>query len=165
MIKKTLVFICMCAALAAESIQGFWKTVDDKTGKAQSVVAIYPYKGVYYGRMIGTFDDKGKMKDDIYNPIERAPGVFGNPFYAGLDFIWDLRPRDDKYSGRIMDPENGDVYHCSLWVEKGKLVVEGRLMMFSRSQMWLPASKKDFPSGFKMPDIKDFVPELPQGVK
>lgn len=165
MIKKTLALILACGALAAQGIEGFWKTVDEKTGKVQSVVAIYPYKGMYYGRMIGTFDDKGKIKDDIYHPVERAPGVWGNPYYAGLDFIWDLRDKDSKFSGRIMDPEKGDVYHCELWVQGGKLIVEGKLMMFSRSQTWIPASKSDFPSGFKMPDVTKFVPEIPAGVK
>jgi len=163
MIKKTLFLILLWSALAAEGIGGFWKSINEETGKAQCVVAIYPYQGRYYGRMIGTFDDNGKMKDDIYHPKERAPGVWGNPYYCGMDFIWDLSQRGDEYSGRILDPEEGSVYNVSLWVEKGKLIVEGKLMFFSRSQTWVPATKSDFPRGFKMPNVKDFVPLIPDG--
>src|ERR1700679_3309113 len=75
---------------SAESIGGFWKTIDDKTGRAECVIAVYEYEGLYYGRIIGTFDEDGKMNDSIYSPIKRAPGVAGNPFYSGLDIIWDL---------------------------------------------------------------------------
>lgn len=163
MVKKLLFFVLFCSALIARSIDGFWKSIDEKTGEPRCVVAIYSYQGVYYGRMIGTFDDQGKMKDDIYHPKERAPGVFGNPYYCGMDFIWDLRERDESYRGRILDPEEGNVYNAELWVEKGKLMVKGKLMFFSRTQAWKAAVKADFPRGFKMPDVKQFVPLIPEG--
>jgi uncharacterized protein (DUF2147 family) len=147
---------------ANDGIGGLWKSIDEKTGKPQCVVAIYNYQGVYYGRIIGTYDDAGRMKETIYNPQGRAPGVVGSPFYCGLDFIWGLKNEGDaKYAGRIMDPEKGSVYHAELWVQNGNLIVRGELLFFGRNQTWLPALKTDFPKGFKFPDTSKFTPTIP----
>ncbi len=148
-------------AWAAPDIVGFWKTVDDKTGKVQSVVAIYEYKDNYYGRMIGSYNSAGVMDDTIYNPKERATALPGQPYYSGMDFIWALDLRGDVYKGEILDPEHGDVYKAVVWVEDGNLIVRGKLLMFGRSQTWPPATKSDFPAGFKMPDVSQFVPVAP----
>jgi len=160
--KKLLVaFICLfCATLSAADILGFWKSVNEDTGKAQCVVAIYKYQNMYYGRIIGTYDDKGHMNDTIYEPKDRAPGVSGSPFYCGLDLIWDLRDRGSRYKGQIMDPQEGKVYKAEVWNEDGNLIVRGKLLFFGRSQTWLPTTAKDFPKGFKKPDTSQFVPVI-----
>jgi uncharacterized protein (DUF2147 family) len=164
--KKLLLvlgFWVSASSLWAEaSIVGFWKSISDKTGKAQCIVAIYEYKDNYYGRMIGSFDDSGKKMDDtVYNPKSRATALPGQPYYSGMDFIWALIPRGDVYKGEILDPEHGDVYKAVVWTEDGNLKVEGKLMMFGRTQTWVPAKKSDFPKGFKMPDTSEFVPVAP----
>ena len=149
--------------LANDGIAGFWKTIDDKTGQARCVVAVYDYQGKYYGRMIGSYDDKGEMTDTIYSPKGRAPGVLGSPFYSGLDFIWDLANEgNERYRGRIMDPEKGDIYKAELWVKNNNLIVRGELLFFGRNQTWLPALRTDFPKGFKIPDTSKFVPVIPE---
>jgi len=60
-----------------------------------------------------------------------------------------------------MDPRKGDVYKASLWVAKGDLVVKGKFLFFSRSQVWVPFN--DFSSSFKKPDVSEFVPKIPRG--
>jgi uncharacterized protein (DUF2147 family) len=158
-----LIYAVASSSLWADgSILGFWKSINETTGKAQCVVAIYEYKNNYYGRMIGSFDDDGKTMDDtIYNPKKRATALPGQPFYSGMDFIWALNPRGSTYKGQILDPEQGDVYKAEVWTENGNLEVEGKLMFFSRTQTWVPAKKSDFPAGFKMPDVNAFVPVAP----
>ena len=146
---------------AAADIVGFWKTISEKTGKAQCVVAIYEYKNNYYGRMIGSYNPQGKMNDTIYDPKEKANGLPGKPYYSGMDFVWALDLRGSVYKGEILDPENGDVYKAEVWVDKGNLIVRGKLMMFGRNETWVPAKKSDFPSGFKMPNVSEFVPVAP----
>lgn len=150
-----------CALFAAEDIGGFWKTINEE-GHAQSIIAVYEHDGIYYGRIIGSFDDNGVLKDHIYNPIKRAPGVAGFPFYSGLDIIWNLIDSGVKFKGKIMDPQKGNVYNSELWVENGNLIVRGKLLMFGRSQTWFPAETTDFPKGFKIPDLKTLVPSIPQ---
>jgi hypothetical protein len=71
-------------------LRGFWNTISEETGKAQSVVAIYEYQGGYYGRLIGSYDDAGKINDTIYDPKKRAYStartaiLHGDGFHLGL---------------------------------------------------------------------------------
>jgi len=161
--KLLLAFICFASSLWAEAdIVGFWKSINEKTGLAQSIVAIYPYQGNYYGRLIGSFNETGTVLDEtIYNPKSRATALPGQPYYCGLDFIWDLDQKGSVYKGQILDPEHGDVYKAEVWVEGGNLKVEGKLMFFGRTQTWVPAKPSDYPKGFKMPDVSTFVPVAP----
>ncbi len=163
--KFCLSLICMlvfCSGLIAEEIQGFWKTINEKTGKPQCIVAIYEYENKYYGRIVGTYNEDGtKMKETIDAPEERAPGVIGQPFYCGLDLIWGLK-KGSTCKGKIVDPEKGNIYRAELWVKKGKLVVQGKYLCFWKNQTWLPATNEDFPSDFKRPDVTKFVPVIPK---
>jgi uncharacterized protein (DUF2147 family) len=162
-IFKLFFFLSFFTGLTAEDdILGFWKSVDDKTGKPQCIVAVYQYKGISYGRIIGTYNKAGKMDDTIYHPKGRAPGIQGDPFYAGLDLIWDMKNGGVSYKGKIVDPEKGNVYNAELWRDGPNLVVRGKLLMFGRNQTWLPAMKDDFPKGFKKPDVSQFIPSIPQ---
>ena len=151
-----------CFALTAGNIGGFWKTINEE-GIAQSIIAVYPYQGLYYGRLIATFDESGKnqIEDSIYKPIKRAPGVAGDPYYCGLDIIWNLKLSGSKYKGKILDPQKGDIYNAELWEEGGKLFVRGKYLIFGRNQIWLPVQDSDLPSGFTLPDVATFVPVIP----
>jgi hypothetical protein len=148
------------ALQCAEEIAGFWKTVNEE-GQAQCIIAIYEYEDLRYGRIIATFDGKGKIDDSIYHPIKRAPGLAGEPFYSGLDIIWDLAESTYVFKGKILDPEKGNVYKSELWKEGDNLVVRGKLLFFGRSQTWFPVTAKDFPKDFKVPDLKTLVPAVP----
>lgn len=150
-------------ALAAEDITGFWKTVDSKTKKAQSIIAVYEYQGKYYGRLIGSYDDDGQMRDTIYSPKGRAPGVIGNPYYCGMDILWGLEnDGDGTYQGKIFDPRGGDVYNAEVWIRGIDLIVRGEVFIFGKNITWPPATAADFPKGFKKPNVKKFVPVKPE---
>lgn len=160
-----LYFLLLSSQMFAHDIVGFWKSVDEKTHEAQSIIAIYEYQGKYYGRIIATYDeDDGQVKDTIYNPKERAPGVKGNPFYAGMDIIWDLQKQGPRYTnGKILDPEHGRVYGAELWRTKdNNLNVRGKILFFGRNQEWPPATDNDFPPNFKKPDLTQLTPQIPQ---
>jgi uncharacterized protein (DUF2147 family) len=149
------------SVFAADNIQGFWKTVSEE-GVTQSIICVYEYDGLCYGRIIATYGDNGTIDDSIYKPVKRAPGVVGNPFYSGLDIIWDLENGKWVYKGRILDPERGKIYKSELWTEGNNLIVRGKLLMFGRSQTWYPVLKEDLPKDFKLPDPKTFIPVIPQ---
>ena len=60
----------------------------------------------------------------------------------GLRILWDLKKDDDGWSGgRILDPDNGKVYKCSIAVEHDgkKLRVRGFIgfSLLGRTQFWL----------------------------
>lgn len=163
-LSLNLFFILVCCqAIAMDDISGFWKTVDENTGRAQSIIAIYEYQGKYYGRLVGTYDENGNIKDSIYNPKERAPGVLGNPFYAGLDIIWNLQNNGNKLTnGKILDPEKGKIYGAEMWLKNGQLVVRGKILFFGRNQTWLAVADDEFKGSFKKPNLRTFVPSVPQ---
>ena len=150
------------ALFAAEDISGFWKSVNEE-GHAECIFGIYEYDGLYYGRIIGTYNSEGKMDDTIYHPKERAPGVIGKPFYSGLDIVWGLNDSGAKFKGKILDPQKGNIYNCELWINsEGNLVVRGKFLFIGKSRVWLPAHLSDFPTDFQVPDLAEFVPEIPQ---
>lgn len=160
--KKLLALIFALSGLfSSDTINGFWKTIDEKTGKAQSIIAVYQYDGKYYGRIIAAYDEQGQIDDSIYKPKSRAPGVEGEPFYSGLDIIWSLSLRGSRYKGKILDPREGNIYNAELWVHNGNLIVRGKLFFFGRNQSWLPATAADFPANFAIPDTSKFIPAIP----
>ncbi len=163
------VFACLItligfwSSLAAENIIGFWKSYDEKTGNPQIIVAVYEYEQKYYGRVIASFNKQGVIDDSIYAPISRTNRLVGDPYYSGLDIIWDLEKRGSKYTGgEILDPKRGKVYNVEMWLRNGNLIVRGKLMFFGKNLTWFPAADGDFPTGFVKPDLSKLVPSIPQ---
>lgn len=146
--------------MANSGVMGLWKTVDDETGEVKSIVKVYDYKGMVYGRILVTFEE-GKLKDTYVNPTHRAEEVDGEPFYCGLDFIWEMEESGSKYKkGQILDPQKGKVYKSEMWLENGNLIVRGKIGPIGRNQTWLPATARDLPSGVS--DPSGLVPVIPQ---
>ncbi len=157
-----LLYLLTCSTLvSADDVVGFWKTINEKSKKTESIIAIYQHDGKYYGRIIAAYNDRGQIDDTIYTPKERAPGVEGSPFYSGLDIIWDLKSNGSKYTdGKIMDPEKGRVYDLEIWRQNQNLIVRGKVWVFGRNQVWLPALDSDFPADFKKPDLTSLTPVI-----
>lgn len=61
--------ISINSTYAIDEVQGFWKSVDDETGRIQSIVAIYEYEGKYFGRIIATYGHNGEIADSIESAI------------------------------------------------------------------------------------------------
>lgn len=116
---------------------GKWKTVDDNTGKTKSVVEVYEKGGKLFGKVLQLFDpEKPDPKCEecaADDPRHMKPIV-------GLEIIRNLTKDGSEYAhGDILDPENGKVYKCKIWVEEGKLMVRGYISFLYRTQTWLPA--------------------------
>lgn len=148
---------------ATQDVVGFWKMYDEKTNKPVSVVAIYQHRNKFYGRLIANYEDDETLVDTIYHPINKAPGVKGNPYYSGLDFIWDMKPKGAKYGeGKILDPQKGDVYDAEMWLDKGNLVVRGEILVFGKNQTWVAFDDSEFTPDFKKPDLNKMIPNIPK---
>lgn len=121
-------------ALAAESPVGKWKTLDEKTGKSESVVEIYEQGGKIFGRIVSLTEplENGKPKTCV-----KCPAADKDKPVLGLVIIKDMAPSGDRYKGgTITDPEDGKVYKAEIWVEDGKLKVRGYIVFFYRTQTW-----------------------------
>lgn len=125
--------------LSGQDIAGQWKTIDDTSGKPRSVVEIYGNGGKYYGKIVRLFREPGEETDPI---CEECPGKKKNQKVIGMEIITGMQydEEDSEFSdGEILDPENGNVYDCKIWLgEDGKLRVRGYLLFFFRTQIWLP---------------------------
>ena len=125
--------------LAADSIIGPWKTVDEKSGKVLSEVELYDQSGKLFGkitRLTEPNDAQGKPK-----VCSKCVGADKDKPIVGLVIIKDLTASGDRYKGgTIMDPDDGKVYRAEVWPEDGKLKVRGYLGPFYRTQTWLKGS-------------------------
>ncbi len=124
----TICLLTVLPAWAAQDIIGIWKTVDDETGQAKSLVEIYPYNGKMYGRVVDLFQNKDKT----------AVGISGDPKILGLDVIWELEETRERWKGgHILDPQKGKIYGCEIWRDGNKLIVRGKIGPFGRNQTWV----------------------------
>lgn len=143
--KLTLSFITFLSvfslALSAqhEEVTGLWKTIDDETGRVKSVVNIYIEDGKLYGDVVKLFrlpdEDPDPICDECDDDDPRK-----DQKVLGMTIINDMVLDEDDNEwedGDILDPKNGKVYSCKLWIEDGKLQVRGYIAFFYRTQEWL----------------------------
>ncbi|HSD16295.1 MAG TPA: DUF2147 domain-containing protein [Thermomonas sp.] len=142
----TTVFLSIFMLLAASASEaqspsppvGRWKTIDDATGKAKSVVEIYLARD---GRLAGKVVEVLDLKDGPNPTCDKcAGGNHGKPI-NGLVILWGLRSEGaGKWSGgRVLDPENGKDYKAKLELLEGgrKLGMSGCIAFLCRQQVWL----------------------------
>jgi uncharacterized protein (DUF2147 family) len=135
LIKNLLLlgFIFSLTGLQAQDIVGKWKTIDDETGKAKSVVEIYMKGEKAYGKVIEIIN-----KEKQNNVCDLCEDDRKDQKVLGMEIIRDLEQDGDEWEdGTIIDPDNGKVYDCKLWVEDGELQVRGYIAFFFRTQVWL----------------------------
>ena len=109
-----LFFSFLVAAVAQSSPEGTWKTIDDNTGEAKSHVEIYAADGTLYGKVVKI------LRNDPDVVCEKCDGDKKDKPVLGMVIIEDLKPFKDYWrKGTILDPENGNEYGCSIWLEEG----------------------------------------------
>lgn len=119
----------------AQSILGQWKTIDDETGKAKSVVEIYENNGVLFGKIIEIVD---KSKQDAV--CKSCDGANKDKKIKGMIILEGFKKKGSTWEGgTILDPNSGKVYKCNLNLESSdKLKVRGYVgvSLFGRTQYW-----------------------------
>jgi len=144
----------------ASDILGYWQIVDQHDGHPLSIVLIYEYESHYYGRMVALYDDKtNTISETLENPKELAKGFEKKTTLIGLDFIWCMKPSEEKSEGKVINPDSGSVYTCESWVDKdsGKLVFEGELLFFYSKEYWLKMDEEKVPEKSRL-DPKKIIP-------
>ncbi len=117
-----------------QSIVGKWKTIDDETGKEKSIVEIFMKDGKAYGKITKLFREPNEDQDPI---CDLCTDHRKDKKVLGMTIITDMVKDDDEWDdGEILDPKNGKIYDCKLWVEDGKLQVRGYVAFFFRTQTW-----------------------------
>ena len=135
-----VVFFAMIFNAQSQTVLGKWKTIDDETGQAKSIVEIYEKSGKIYGKIIDVLNPEKKK-----SLCTKCSGENKNAPIMGLIIIKGLEKDGDEYNGgKILDPKSGKIYKCSLSLEsKDKLTVRGYIgiSLLGRTQKWIRIKK------------------------
>lgn len=121
--------------LMAQDVTGKWKTIDDETGEAKSIVDIYKEDGKVYGKIVELINPKKKNAT-----CTECTGKDKDKPLNGLMIIRGLEKDGDEYSdGKILDPISGKLYKCYIALEDAdRLKVRGYIgfSLLGRTQYW-----------------------------
>ncbi len=134
-----LVFANVYADSSVSSPAGYWKTIDDISGKPKSIVHIWEDKNhSLVGQVVKIYPSPGKDEHEL---CVACKGESHDKPIVGLVIMSGLTAKENQWgSGEILDPQNGKTYNCSARLaENGsKLNVRGYigLPLLGRSQTW-----------------------------
>lgn len=132
----TFLFVAVAGLFSAQAqVTGKWKTIDDETGQAKSIVEIYESNGKIYGKVV-----------EILNPAkknakcDKCPGADKGKPVQGLVILKGLTKDGKEWTdGDILDPTKGKLYSCTLTLDgNDKLKVRGYMgvSLLGRTQVW-----------------------------
>jgi uncharacterized protein (DUF2147 family) len=118
------------------SVEGQWRTIDDETGEARSIVRVWVENGEMQGQIV-----------QLLNPSEPNPrctdcsGSRKDEPIEGMTFLWGLsRDGDEWTGGRIVDPANGKEYRARAQLANNGANLEVRgfigFALIGRTQVW-----------------------------
>lgn len=129
--------------LAAEtSVEGYWRTIDDVTGKPKAIIKISESPDhTLRGQILKIFPRPGFDQNEVCAACE---GDKHNQRIVGMTVMNQVKADPDNANlytkGQILDPNNGKTYHCNVLLTQGgqQLEVRGYLgiPLFGRSQTW-----------------------------
>lgn len=118
---------------------GYWKTIDDISGKPKSIIKIYEDdKHSLTGQVVKIFAMAGKEPNIKCKACE---GENHDKPIVGMVILSGLKAKETQWKdGHILDPQNGKTYNCSAKLADNgkKLDVRGYIGMhlLGRSQTW-----------------------------
>lgn len=136
-IASLLSLLLISITVGAQGILGRWATYDDETGRKRSIVEISERDGKVFGHIRQLFRDPGEDPDPTCTKCDTDDDRH-NKRVIGMEIIRGLvRDGEEWADGTILDPKNGSVYDCKLWLEGEKLKVRGYVAFFYRTQTWV----------------------------
>ncbi|QDH69787.1 DUF2147 domain-containing protein [Marilutibacter alkalisoli] len=136
-IPVAALLLALSSGASAAEATGRWKTIDDQTGQAKSIVEITrSSSGIYTGRITELLNPSrpnptcDKCKDDRKNqPI------------TGMEIIRGMKADNatEFSGGTILKPDEGKVYKSKMELIEGgsKLKVSGCVAFICKSQVWV----------------------------
>jgi uncharacterized protein (DUF2147 family) len=158
---KKVITLCavlvFCAGLsfAADPVEGYWISIDEKTEKVSAGWEIYTQGGLLYGKILSIAgfpqDDLAVKCNESYKgfPVSGKVNqltVVGQPWIFGLK----IDKTGQWKGGNVIDPNDGKMYGCEITYRPmdGKkykvdtLEMRGKIGPFGRSQFWQKATKE-----------------------
>ncbi|NIF04198.1 DUF2147 domain-containing protein [Chryseobacterium sp. Tr-659] len=137
--KLMLTFaLSLFSVLTFAQIEGKWKTIDDETKQAKSIVEIFKKSdGKYYGKVSQLLIKPADPNCTVCKDDRKGKPILG------LEIIRGLSKDGDEFSGgTITDPKTGKTYKCTITRKGDKLNVRGYLgvSLLGRTQVWEKAN-------------------------
>jgi uncharacterized protein (DUF2147 family) len=120
--KIALVIVLFAFAglcFAADLVEGYWLSVDEKTEKVTAGWTVYQEDGKLYGKILSAPDGKkGDLAKDckasyagfpVAGDVSKMP-MYGTPWIFGLT----MNKPGDWSGGSIIDPQEGKMYKCKI---------------------------------------------------
>ena len=127
----------LAQAQAKDTPVGLWKTIDDETKQAKSLVRITEKDGVLTGKIEKLLDpSKAESKCEKCTDDRKDKPV------QGMTILTGLKKGDGEWNeGQILDPNNGKVYKAKATIRDAGKQLEVRgfigIAALGRSQMWV----------------------------
>ncbi len=132
--KLLLTFVLsLFGVMSFAQIEGKWKTIDDETKQAKSIVEIYKRGDQYFGKVSQLL-----IKPENPNCVNCKDDRKNKPI-LGMEIIRGLKKDGDEFTGgTITDPKTGKTYKCTITRSGDNLNVRGYigLSFIGRSQTW-----------------------------
>lgn len=124
----------LISSLSFAQIEGKWKTIDDETGQAKSIVEVFKKSnGQYYGKITQLL-----AKSENETCVKCTDDRKNKPL-IGLEIIRGLKKSGNEFTGgTITDPKTGKTYKCTITRDGNKLNVRGYVgfSLIGRTQTW-----------------------------
>jgi len=118
-------------SMSLPQITGKWTSIDDNSGQPRSVLEIAERNSKFYGKVIKIYSKPGEDSDPVCDKCDESDPRYKKKV-INMEILQNLAKDGNEFNGgHILDPENGKVYRCKLWVEGGDLKVRGYWGVFS----------------------------------
>ncbi|ENW17331.1 hypothetical protein L313_0733 [Acinetobacter haemolyticus CIP 64.3 = MTCC 9819] len=128
----------------ASTPEGYWKSIDDRTGEQLSIVEVKKKTdGTYTGTIVYRYPVPGG--GTLLTNCVKCPEPFKNKPILGLQIAWglkqDLQNPNQYIDGRVLEPKTGNIYKG-----KAQLSADGKRMRMrgymgisalGRTQVWI----------------------------
>lgn len=132
----TVMFVAVAGIFSTQAqVTGRWKTIDDETKEAKSIVEVFEKDGKIYGKVVEILNPARKD-----SKCQNCKGDDKDKPILGLTIIKGLKKDGAEYTdGDILDPQKGKLYSCTIKLDgNDKLSVRGYMgiSLIGRSQTW-----------------------------
>jgi uncharacterized protein (DUF2147 family) len=146
---------------AADTVEGYWVSYDEKTNKPTGGWHIYAENGVLYGTLLSLY---GKPQDAIATACKESykgyptPGKVNAQKVVGSIWIFGLKMSKpgEWAGGNVIDPQDGKMYQCKIIYRRSGEKVRGKQLSkdalemrgeiglgIGRSQFWEKATEAE----------------------
>jgi uncharacterized protein (DUF2147 family) len=136
--------LVLCSLMTfAATPEGFWKSIDDRTGEQLSIIEVKKKPdNTYTGTIVYRYPVPGGA---VLTNCVKCPEPFKNKPILGLQIAWGLKEDPKKpnqyIDGRVLEPKTGNIYKG-----KAQLSADGKRMRMrgymgisalGRTQVWI----------------------------